>query len=54
MAPRPGAPSLREAFAAHLNEQEKCQLENFLRPQVESGQLKTRNTTAYLTARKPW
>jgi ubiquinone/menaquinone biosynthesis C-methylase UbiE len=53
MAPRPGASSLRQAFAAQLNEVETRQLEDFLRPQVESGQLKTRDTTAYLTARKP-
>jgi SAM-dependent methyltransferase len=51
-APRPGAPTLREVFAKHLSEQEQAQLEEGLRPLVESGNHKSRDTTAYLTARK--
>jgi ubiquinone/menaquinone biosynthesis C-methylase UbiE len=53
MAPRPGAPSLREAMTTHLSLHERRQLENALRPMVESGKFKNRNTTAYLTASKP-
>ena len=52
IAPRPGTPTLREVFSAHFNELERQQLEAALRPLVESGQHKTRETTAYLTARK--
>jgi hypothetical protein len=52
-APRPGAPTLREIFAAQLTEQEQLQLDEGLRPLVESGQYMTRDTTAYLTACKP-
>jgi ubiquinone/menaquinone biosynthesis C-methylase UbiE len=53
-APRPGTPSLREAFAAHLTEEESRELEKALRPLIESGKLKTRDSIAYLTGRKPW
>jgi arsenite methyltransferase len=53
MAPRPGAPTLRELFSSHFSDIEQRQFEDGLRPQVESGQLTERNTIAYLTARKP-
>jgi len=52
IAPRPGAPSLREVFASHLTAEEQRLLEESLRPLVESGRHKTRETTAYLTASK--
>jgi SAM-dependent methyltransferase len=53
IAPRPGAPTLRELFALHLSGMELRQLEQGLRPLVESGQHTTRDTIAYLTAYKP-
>jgi ubiquinone/menaquinone biosynthesis C-methylase UbiE len=52
IAPRPGAPSLRDVFASHLTATEQRLLEENLRPLVESGRHKTRETTAYLTASK--
>ena len=52
IAPRPGAPTLREVFASHLDEAERRILEEDLRPVVESGRHKTRDTTAYLIALK--
>lgn len=52
-APRPGAPTLREVFASHLSEAEQRQLEEGLRPLVESGRHTERETIAYLTAVKP-
>jgi arsenite methyltransferase len=52
-APRPGAPSLREVFASCLSETERNQLEQGLRPLVESGQHTERELIAYLTAVKP-
>ena len=52
IAPRPSTPTLREVFAAHLSGSEQRLLEDGLRPMVESGQYKTRDTTAYLTACK--
>jgi hypothetical protein len=52
VAPRPGAPSLREVFTAHLTAEEQRLLEERLRPLVESGRHKTRETMAYLTASK--
>jgi arsenite methyltransferase len=52
-APRPGAPTLRELFASHLNATERNQLEKGLRPLVESGQHTEREAIAYLTAAKP-
>lgn len=51
-APRPGAPTLREVFASHLGEAERRQLEEGLRPLVESGRHTERDTIAYLTAVK--
>lgn len=53
ISPRPGTPTLREAFAANLSGREQRQLEEGLRPIVESGQHRSRETTAYLTACKP-
>jgi arsenite methyltransferase len=50
IAPRPGAPTLREIFATHLTGQEQLELEKGIRPMVETGQLATRDTMAYLTA----
>lgn len=52
IAPRPGTPTLREVFASHLSGPEQREIEAVLRPLVESGQHKTRETVAYLTARK--
>ncbi len=52
IAPRPGAPTLREVFASHLTAAEQRLLEGSLRPLVESGRHKTRETTAYLTSSK--
>jgi len=51
-APRPGALTLREIFASHLSGPEQLLLEESLRPIVESGQHMTRDTIAYLSARK--
>lgn len=52
IAPRPGASTLREILASHLSGPEQIELEKGLRPMVESGQLMTRDTIAYLTASK--
>jgi ubiquinone/menaquinone biosynthesis C-methylase UbiE len=52
MAPRPGTPTLREVFTTHLTGPEQKQLEASLRPLVETGKHRTRETTAYLTASK--
>ena len=52
MAPRPGAPTLREILAAQLSGPQQLELEKGYRPMVETGQLTTRDTTAYLTAVK--
>jgi ubiquinone/menaquinone biosynthesis C-methylase UbiE len=52
IARRPNSPTLREVFAAHLSGPEQRQLEQVLRPLVEAGQHRTRETTAYLTALK--
>jgi len=52
IAPRPGAPTLREVFASRLSAAEQRLLEESLRPLVESGRHKTRETTVYLTASK--
>jgi len=52
MAPRPGTPTLREVFATHLTGPEREQLEASLRPMVECGRHRMRETTAYLTASK--
>ena len=53
IAPRPGAPTLREVFPVLLNGAEQLELENGIRPMVEGGLLTTRSTMAYLTAAKP-
>jgi SAM-dependent methyltransferase len=53
IAPRPGAPTLREAMTSHLSEPEQRQFEEGLRPLVESGRNTERDTIAYLTAVKP-
>jgi len=53
IAPRPGAPTLREAMASRLSESEQRQFEEGFRPLVESGQNTERDTIAYLTAVKP-
>ena len=53
IAPRPGVPTLREVFAAHLNEAERQQVEQNLRPLVERGLHSERDVVAYLTAVKP-
>jgi ubiquinone/menaquinone biosynthesis C-methylase UbiE len=52
-APRPGAPSLRETFAALFSDAERRQFEEGLRPLVESGRHTERDAIAYLTAVKP-
>ncbi len=52
-APRPGAPTLREAMRSHLSESERRLFEEALRPSVETGQNTERDTVAYLTAVKP-
>ena len=52
-APRPGVPALREIFAARLSALERRQLEEWLRPLVESGRHTEREAIAYLTAVKP-
>ncbi len=52
-APRPGAPTLREIFAAEFSDAERRQFEEGLRPLVESGQHMERDAIAYLTAVKP-
>jgi hypothetical protein len=53
IAPRPGAPTLREIFPSHLSGAEQLELERGIRPMVEAGLLITRSTIAYLTASKP-
>jgi ubiquinone/menaquinone biosynthesis C-methylase UbiE len=52
-APSPGVPTLREVFAARLNEAERQQVEKHLRPLVEHGMHTERDAIAYLTAVKP-
>jgi len=52
IAPRPGSPTLREVLAERLSAAEQRQLEDAIRPLVESGQHLTREATAYLTAFK--
>jgi ubiquinone/menaquinone biosynthesis C-methylase UbiE len=52
IARRPTSPTLREVFATHLSGEEQRQLENVLRPLVESGRHRNRECTAYLTASK--
>lgn len=52
-SPHPLAPTLREVFCAEFTEDERCQLEAFLRPMIESGSGYDRDTIAYLTALKP-
>jgi ubiquinone/menaquinone biosynthesis C-methylase UbiE len=52
IAPRPGAATLREVFATQLSAAEQHQLEGALRPVVETGMHRTRETMAYLTAVK--
>ena len=51
-APSPGVPTLREAFGSQLSEIERKQIEEWLRPQVESGSYTERSAVAYLTAVK--
>jgi ubiquinone/menaquinone biosynthesis C-methylase UbiE len=53
IAPRPGAPTLREVMASHLNAGEQRQLEAALRPAAEAGRNTVRDVIAYLTAVKP-
>jgi ubiquinone/menaquinone biosynthesis C-methylase UbiE len=53
IAPRPGAPTLREAMASQFSDSEQRQFEEGLRPLVESGRNTERDTIAYLTAIKP-
>jgi len=53
MAPRPGAPALREIMASRFNQAEQRQFEEGLRPLVESGRHMERDAMAYLTAVKP-
>jgi len=53
IAPRPGVSTLREVFAARLNETERQQVEQSLRPLVERGWHTEREVVAYLTAVKP-
>jgi arsenite methyltransferase len=52
IAPRPGTPTLREVSATHLSVPEQLELEEGYRPLVETGELTTRGTMAYLTASK--
>jgi ubiquinone/menaquinone biosynthesis C-methylase UbiE len=52
-SPHPLAPTLREVFRAEFNDDERGQLETFLRPMIESGSGYDRDTIAYLTALKP-
>jgi hypothetical protein len=53
IAPRPGAPTLREVMASQLSESEQRRFEEGLSPLVESGRNMERDTIAYLTAVKP-
>jgi len=53
IAPRPGAPTLREVMASRLSESEQRQFEDGLRSLVESGRNMERDTIVYLTAVKP-
>jgi ubiquinone/menaquinone biosynthesis C-methylase UbiE len=52
IAPRPGAPSLREVFQQSLTSAEIDFLERCMRPFVENGTLMGQSSTAYLTAEK--
>ncbi len=53
IAPLPGTPTLREIFAGHLSEAERSCFEAGLRRVIESGDYSSRDSIAYLTARKP-
>ena len=53
LSPHPQAPSLRTIMRSDFNEEERRELEAYLRPQVESEQGYERTTIAYLTAIKP-
>jgi len=53
IAPRPGAPTLRQVMASQLSKPEQRQFEEGLRPLVESGRNTERDAIAYLTAVKP-
>jgi ubiquinone/menaquinone biosynthesis C-methylase UbiE len=52
-SPHPLAPTLREVGLAEFTDEERRQLETFLRPMIESGSGFDRDTIAYLTALKP-
>ncbi len=53
IAPRPGVPTLRAVLTAHFSAAERLQVEQSLRPLVESGLQTEREAVAYLTAVKP-
>jgi arsenite methyltransferase len=53
LAPRPGAPTLREIFSTHFSDAEQRLIEDALRRHVESGTLTDTDTMAYLSANKP-
>jgi ubiquinone/menaquinone biosynthesis C-methylase UbiE len=52
-SPHPLAPTLREVGQADFSDDERRQIETFLRPIIESGSGFDRDTIAYLTALKP-
>jgi len=52
IAPRPGAPPLRDILRTSFSESERQSYENTFRPVVESGEFLDHNSVAYLTAVK--
>jgi arsenite methyltransferase len=51
-APNPNAPTLDEAIAAELDDDERERLLGHLRPRYEAGEMTSRHALAYLRARK--